>query len=199
MGVLNPLFVQEKLKKERIKIFSVFDFQKIFKVKYETAKKWIFRYEKKGYLIKAKKGLYFLKENPPLDFELANRLYQPSYVSFESALSFYEILPETIYQITSATTKKTKTFQVENLKFFYFKIKKDCFLGYSLKKIRGENVLMAEPEKALADFLYLVSLGKRKLTYERIKLKKIKKTKLLKYAQCFKNKKLLNLIEKIYA
>ena len=72
-------------------------------------------------------------------------------------------------------------------------------MGYSLKKIRGTNVLIAEPEKALVDFLYLVSLGKRKLSYERIKLKKIKKTKLLKYAQCFKNKKLLDLIQKIYA
>jgi len=84
-------------------------------------------------------------------------------------------LPETIYQITSATTKKTKTFQVENLKFFILRLKKIVFLGYSLKKIRGENVLMAEPEKALADFLYLVALGKRKLIYERIKLKKSKK------------------------
>ena len=127
MASLTFLFVQEKLKDERIKIFSVFDFQKIFKVKYETAKKWISRYQKKGYLIKAKKGLYFLKENPPLDFELANRLYQPSYVSFESALSFYEMLPETVYQITSATTRKTKSFQVENLKFFILKLKKIIF------------------------------------------------------------------------
>jgi len=199
MASLNFFWVEEKLKKEGIKIFSIFDFQRIFKVKYETAKKWIRRYQKKGYLIKARKGLYFLKANPPLDFELANALYQPSYVSFESALSFYGILPETIYQISSATTRKTKTFQVGNLKFFYFKIKKNCFLGYSLRKIRGRNVLIAEPEKALADFLYQVSLGKRKLSYERLRLKKIKKKKLLKYARCFENKKLLNLIEKIYA
>jgi len=199
MALLNFFWVEEKLKKEGIKIFSIYDFQRIFKVKYETAKKWIRRYQKKGYLIKARKGLYFLKDNPPLDFELANALYQPSYVSFESALSFYGILPETIYQISSATTRKTKTFQVGNLKFFYFKIKKDCFLGYSLRKIRGRNVLIAEPEKALADFLYQVSLGKRKLSYERLRLKKIKKKKLLKYARCFENKKLLNLIEKIYA
>ena len=72
-------------------------------------------------------------------------------------------------------------------------------MGYSLRKIRGRNVLIAEPEKALADFLYQVSLGKRKLSYERLRLKKIKKKKLLKYARCFENKKLLNLIEKIYA
>ena len=64
---------------------------------------------------------------------------------------------------------------MENLKFFYFKIKKDYFWDYSLKKIRGTNVLIAEPEKALVDFLYLVSLGKRKLSYERIKLKKSKR------------------------
>jgi len=79
MALLNFLFVQKKLKEERIKIFSVFDFQKFFKVKYETAKKWISRYQKKGYLIKAKTGsispLIFLLNQPFLFMEFCQKLF----------------------------------------------------------------------------------------------------------------------------
>jgi predicted transcriptional regulator of viral defense system len=198
MKKLNSIFVLTKLKESKIRIFSILDFQRIFDIDYESAKKAISRYVKRGIFTKIRKGLYFITNDHPLDFEIANKLYFPSYVSFDTALAFYGIIPETVYEITSATTNKSKEFLVNNLKFSYKKIKKECFLGYSLRKIQNRVVLIAEPEKALADFLYFVSLGKRNLEYERINLKKINKERLIKFAKCFKRKEILDLIKKIY-
>ena len=198
MKKLNPIFVIAKLKESKLRIFTTLDFQRIFDVDYEVAKKAISRYVKKGILTKLRKGLYFLTETPPLDFEIANRIYFPSYVSFDTALAFYGIIPETVYEIISATTNKSKEFLINNLKFSYRKLKKEYFFGYSPRKIQDRVVLIAEPEKALADLLYFVSLRKRSFEYERINLKKIKKEKLIKFVKPFKRKEILNLIEKIY-
>jgi len=97
MKKLTPFLVLEKLK--NVKIFTPLDFQRIFEINYQTAKKAIFRYKKAGILTEAKKGLYFLSPEPPPEFEIANKLYQPSYISLETALSFYGLIPETIFKI----------------------------------------------------------------------------------------------------
>ena len=196
---INPIIVQNKIKKAGLKLFSVLDYQRILGINnYGSARSSISRYLKLGIIQKARKGLYFLDDNPPSEFEIANKLYQPSYVSFETALSFYGIIPETIFEITSATPKTTRNFTVNNLKFSYKKIKKDCFVGYQPKKIQNVIILMAEPEKALADLLYFIALGKRSFSYERINLQKIKKQKLMNYAKSFNNKKLFELIKNLY-
>ncbi len=196
---INPILVQNKIKKAGLKLFSVLDYQRILGVKnYSSARSSISHYIKLGIIQKARKGLYFLTDNPPSEFEIANKLYQPSYISFESALSFYGIIPETIFEIISATPRITREFTVNNLKFSYKKIKKDCFVGYQPKKIQNAIILIAEAEKALADLLYFVALGKRDFGYERVDLKKIKKQKLMNYAKGFKNKKVFELIKNIY-
>ena len=196
---INPIIVQNKIKKAGLKLFSVLDYQRILGIdNYGSARSSISRYLKLGIIQKARKGLYFLDDNPPSEFEIANKLYQPSYISFETALSFYGIIPETIFEITSATPKTTRNFTVNSLKFSYKKIKKDCFVGYQPKKIQNVIILMAEPEKALADLLYFVALGKRSFSYERINLQQIKKQKLMNYAKSFNNKKLFELIKNLY-
>jgi len=199
MGRLNLIFILNELRQKNLKIFTILDFQRIFNLNYESAKKTISRYVKKKIFTKARKGLYYLTQDSPFDFLIANKLYQPSYISFETALSFYGIIPETIFEIISATSRPSREFIVNSLKFSYKKIKKECFLGYLPKKIKEETVLIAEPEKALVDFLYFVALKKREFSYERIDLKKIKKKKLIEYAKCFKNKKLLELVKNLYA
>lgn len=196
MKKLTPLLVLEKLK--TIKIFTPIDFQRIFDVNYQTAKKAIFRYKKAGIISEARKGLYFLSQDPPPEFEIANKLYQPSYISFETALSFYGLIPETIFGIISVTPRSSREFVVSNLKFTYKKIKRECFMGYRPQKVRGRTVLIAEPEKALIDLLYFAVLKKRRFNYERINLKKIKKQRLFRYAKFFRNKKLLELVKNFY-
>jgi len=196
---INPILVQEKFKKAGLKLFTILDYKRVLEVNYSTAQRSIFRYVRMGFLVKARKGLYFLKNNPPHGFEIANKIYQPSYISFETALSFYGIIPETIYEVISASSRTTRSFNVNDIKYSYKKIKKNCFNGYKPIKIKDATILIAEPEKALVDYLYLVALGKRKLAYERIDLSKIKKTKLLNYANQFQKKKIKEIINNFYA
>ncbi|MDO8444107.1 MAG: hypothetical protein Q7S80_01205 [bacterium] len=116
-------------------------------------------WQKKNQVIQLRRGLYFLpsfdkaKIKPDM---LAARLYEPSYVSLEYALSYYGIIPEAVFTITSVSTRKTAHFLVEGIgNYSYQKIKKEAFGGYGTYLENGVSYNLAEPEKALLDFFYL--------------------------------------------
>lgn len=195
---LKPHYVVKTLKQKKITLFTPLEFRRVFDVSQDAAK-WFIKTHVKGELfIKLRNGLYILADSPANHYLVANRLYTPSYISFDTALSFYGIIPETIYSITSATTRGTKEFCAMNIRFVYHKIKKQVYTGYKPINHRGNTILIAEPEKALADYLYFVALNRRGLHYERLDLGKIKKTKLLNYVKLFKRSKMNSLIKKIY-
>ncbi|MBI2439708.1 MAG: hypothetical protein HYV45_03880 [Candidatus Moranbacteria bacterium] len=116
-------------------------------------KNWV----NKGHLIMLRRGMYVVAEEAknadPVWF--ATKMYQPSYVSMEKALSFYGIIPEAVFTVTSVTTRKTKEFDTKLGRFSYQKIKKSAFGGYETKKDGKISFNMALPEKALVDFFYL--------------------------------------------
>jgi predicted transcriptional regulator of viral defense system len=136
-----------------------------------------------------------LAKKPP-DIFIANKLYQPSYLSFEYALSYYHIIPEVVYTVTSATVKPTREFEVLGHLFSYSKIQSKAFRGYVPKKIDNYTVLLAVPEKALADCLYFVVLKKTSLN-ERMDVSGLNRKLFLKYVKLFGNKKLVLLARKI--
>jgi predicted transcriptional regulator of viral defense system len=156
----------------------------------------------RGNLNRIKRGIYILSDNQPTKFEIANYLCKPSYLSFETALSYYGIIPETVYAITSATTNKNaKEVNFEDQVYQYRKIKKGLFFGYQPVKIRDRLVLIADREKALLDYLYLLSLKNGQLN-GRMDLSKIDKQKLGRYVNYFmrfirKNRALINLLKEI--
>lgn len=193
-----PLF-EGKLKEKKILIFTPLDIKRLFGISKVAATFLIHRYAKKGLIKRLKRGLYSLHDTHISSFCLANKLYTPSYISFDTALSHYGLIPETVYSITSATTKATRRFTVQGINYTYQTLKKEFFTGYRAVKYQGETVLLAEPEKALADYLYFVELKKRTFSYERLNLKKIKKIKLIAYVRLFKRPKMINLIKEIYA
>jgi len=195
---LNPIKVQRELIKRGVPMFSPLEFRRVFGVNKNTANFFINYHLKTGLFLKIRNGLYILADHPSNHYLIANRLYEPSYVSFDTALSFYGLIPETIYTITSATTKTTREFKVRDIRFVYHKIKKKIFTGYKAMKYLDSTILIAEPEKALADYLYFVALKKRGLHYERLDLKKIKKAKLLSYIKIFKQPRIIKLVKKIY-
>lgn len=162
-------------------------------------KKWV----DLQYLVKLKKGFYLLNrkdilENLDLAF-LATKLYFPSYVSLEYALSFYGIIPEAVRVVTSITTKKTTKFTNNLGEFFYRHIKPKAFLGFELKKYKFLSYQIATPEKALVDYFYL---NQKKFIpssafFDSMRFnlnKKFKLNKLNYYANFFDNKKLDNII-----
>ncbi|MFA5433698.1 MAG: hypothetical protein WC319_12635, partial [Candidatus Paceibacterota bacterium] len=81
--------------------------------------------------------------------------------------------------------------------FTYQTIKKEAFTGYQLREVNREKILMADAEKALADYLYFVDLKRISLN-DRLELRNIDKNKLIKYAELFNRQGILKLIEQIY-
>ncbi len=195
---LNRLEVEEKLKSLNLLIFTPREFRDVFGVKKNTTSLFIRRNLKSGLFVKLRNGFYMLKDTRPSLYFIANKLYQPSYISLEKALSHYGIIPETVYTITSITTKPTREFKTPKGIFSYQRIKKEAFIGYGPKEIEGTTVFFAEPEKALADYFYFVDL-KKALLNDRLDLKNIKKTKLLAFTRLFKRSNIVKLIEQIYA
>ena len=112
-------------------------------------------WQKKGYIKKIIKGYYFFSD---LDIDestlwtIANKIYKPAYISFETAMSHYRLIPESIYMITSASTRRTSLFDTPMARFSYRTIKPSLFFGYSL--LTG-GMKMAFVEKAILDYLYI--------------------------------------------
>lgn len=161
------------------------------------------RWQEKGLIIKLKKGVYLLNRNDRRInlsvYFIANQLYGPSYVSLEYALNFYGLIPEAVFDITSVVTKKTMRFQNETGVFIYQHIKPDAFRGFSaIKEENGTFVFIAEPEKAVVDFLYLhlndlkkEVKDKFKLSYRFQNLENLRASRIMELARLFNNHKLL--------
>jgi len=119
------------------------------------------RWEKQGKLIRLRQGFYTfptVTEHGDAPFYFANKIYAPSYISLESALSFHGIIPEGVIQITSVTARKTKIFQNNLGSYIYRSIKPDLMFGYTIQQSTLSHrwsIMMASPEKALLDYLYL--------------------------------------------
>ncbi len=188
--LLKPIHVREALVRRGIRIVSRLEFERIFETHSHRAKYFLERQTREGLFVRLKKGLYGLQTDPPAEEEIANRLYQPSYISFEYALAYWQILPEMPYTVTSATTKPTRLFAVNGIAYSYRSIQPKAYTGYVLQKKEQRSFLMAEPEKALVDYLYFV-MRVEKSQNDRLHLSRIRKGKLMRFARLFGSKKLL--------
>ena len=137
----------------------IYDFQslKIRYKKYSNISQKISTETKKGNLIKIKRGLY--TDNLLLDcYIISNVCYEPSYISFEYALSFYGLIPEHVSIYTSACfgKKNNKTYKVNDITFEYRSIPDEAF-PYGIvfnKNEEGIRYKIASKEKCLCDALY---------------------------------------------
>lgn len=195
---MNRIQIEETLKEKGLFVFSPREFCDVLGIPLKTGSVFVSRNLKSGLFLKLRNNYYMLKDSHPSLYLIANKLYQPSYISLESALSHYGIIPEVVYAVTSVTTKPTREFKTPKSVFSYQRIKKSVFGGYNPVSIEGHVVLLAEPEKALADYLYFVDLKKISLN-DRFNLKNIRKGKLLEFIRVFKREGLLKIVKEIYA
>ncbi|MDP3997408.1 MAG: hypothetical protein Q8P73_02820 [bacterium] len=195
---LNPIIVRDKLVERGLIIFTPQEFRTLFGVSTGAARKFIHSYTKKSLFMKLRNGLYTLNEKQPSPYVIANKLYQPSYISLETALSFHQLIPEVVYSITSITTKATREFAALNQSFSYTRFKKSIFQGYQLVTHGTDRFLMAEPEKAVADYLYLVALSHKPLN-DRLSLDRFSQQKLQAWVRLFQSRRLTQLLRDLYA
>ena len=108
-------------------------------------------------LISLRRGLYIIGTKmdlpSPEPFLIANHLRGPSYVSLESALSYWNMIPERTYEISSVTIKTSKLYKNPVGRFSYHQLKTPYY-SYGIKNIEyspKQTMLVASPEKALCD------------------------------------------------
>ena len=130
--------------------------EKMKAVKYPRMK--LSRDVKSGKVIRLKRDLYETnKDTSPL--LLAQSIYGPSYISFDYALSFYGMIPETAYSVTSATymKRRDKAFHTDICSFYYSDVPENVFpLGVLFDQLDGEGFFIASREKAICDKLYKI-------------------------------------------
>lgn len=120
----------------------------------------LYEWQKTNKIKKISNGFYVFSDKKLNEVEtcfIANKLREPSYISLEYALSYYSLIPETVFLRTNITTKKTAFIKSAIGDFSYRSIKENLFFGYTIKEMGGIKFKIAEPEKALLDFLYLRS------------------------------------------
>ena len=120
------------------------------------------RWVKRGYLSKLRQDWYAfsdLKGNPEMPRYVAQRIYTPSYISLHYALSFYGIIPEAVTDITCVTSNRTTAYSNEFGHFSYQTVKPTLFFGFRQIPLSPQgSYLLAYPEKAIVDLLYLYPL-----------------------------------------
>jgi len=193
---MNWINLERTLKARGVKLFSPLELRRLLGVSPVAATFLVHRYARQGGLIKLRKGLYCLADQPPSDLAMANRLYAPSYVSFEYALAYHRLIPEAAYTVTSATPRPTYTIAAAGKRFEYHRIKRPAYTGYEPVTLDGGTVLLATPEKALVDYLYFVSLNKTILN-DRLRAGKLVRGKVAAYATLFGRPSLLRLVHRL--
>jgi hypothetical protein len=163
-------------------------------------------WQKNHEIERLKRGVYiFSEEKEKVSAEeIAFILYEPSYISLEYALNHYGIIPEAVFNVTSVTTKTTRKFSNDFGLFSYRSIKPGLYFGYNVHQTDYGKYLLAMPEKALLDYVYL-NLGKInnerdveeiRINYDRLS-ELISKKKIKDYLKEYKIKKLDRIINLI--
>lgn len=186
--------VRKELKNKGLAVFTPREFGRLFGVPKTAVRQFIHANTQKKFFTKLRNGLYALEDKRPNLYFAANKMYRPSYVSLETALSYYGIIPEVVYSITSVTPKSTREFDAFGIDFSYTRIKQKAFRGYTTRKEGDTTVLFAEPEKALADYLYFVSLGKKTLN-DRLNVRRLDIKKVREYAGLFDRPGIMHVLE----
>ena len=111
--------------------------------------------EKSGELIRLKKDLYVGSKSEISKDLIANYLYGISYVSLETALASYGLIPERVYAVRSVTTKRAKKFSTPLGIFDFVTVPEDYFsIGIRQEIVENKYAfLIAEPTKAICDML----------------------------------------------
>lgn len=142
-----------------IKNLPGFTLNDIRKIDPAFHKRQLMDWLRRGY-IKSFAGEYYLLADQQMDeslrFMLANRLYEPSYISLESALAYYHVIPESVLSVTSVSSRKSKQYESNWGALYYRSVKPTYMFGYEvIETAPNRKYSIARLEKAVLDYLYL--------------------------------------------
>lgn len=115
---------------------------------------------KNGWLVRIKKGVYFIAGIESRGFanlsiyKIPQLLVRDSYVSFEAALQYHGMFDQFLKTIVSVSKKKYKTTEIQGINYRFIKAKEDLYYGFEEKHIENSLVKIATLEKAILDLLH---------------------------------------------
>jgi predicted transcriptional regulator of viral defense system len=183
------------LRKVGMSYFTISDICDLFHISNNYASQMAYQLKMEEEIEEIEKGKYTLPEGSQYPFLIASKTVQPSYISFKTALCVYRTkkVPDTEFYYV-ATPKRKRPIVFKKYNFKYITLKPYKFFGFCQLNVNGNEVAMAELEKAIVDCLEETEYGP-----DLIKLKDILKDfldnisikKLIKYAIRCHNKSLL--------
>jgi predicted transcriptional regulator of viral defense system len=194
--------------KNELNDFSIFSLNEIKIIDPNFHRRRLNEWQDKGYIKKVIRGYYIFSDlqlSEEILFKIANRIYSPSYVSLESALSYYHLIPESVYGITSISTRKTCHFKTAIGEFIFRSVNPPLFFGYYLMGYKGQYLKMASIEKTLLDYFYLHSDIETKQDFDSLRINKemffeqTDEKKLMSFLERFNQKKLTRRINTFWS
>lgn len=174
----NLALMTKRIYDSGLKVFTLDTLRVILAIEKESSAFGVIkRLAINGVLEKIERNKYLLAGAEIHDFALANFLYSPSYISFESALNFHGVLSQFPYEITSVSSRKTVKKNIAGKLFSYARLQKSLFWGYEKKN----GFLIASSEKALFDQAYLSAKGLKTLSWDEYDLTLVNQKKLKSY------------------
>jgi len=194
--------------KSELKDFTIFSLNEIRNIEPDFYRPRLNEWQDKGYIKKVVRGYYIFSDlqlSEEILFKIANRIYLPSYISLESALSYYHLIPESVYGITSISTRKTYHFRTPIGEFIYRTLKPQLFFGYYLMNYKGQYLKMASIEKVLLDYFYLHPDIETKQDFDSLRINRevffeqMDRGKLMNFLEKFNQKKLTGRINHFWS
>ncbi len=143
-----------------VQLFSdtpVFSTQELLLLDDSFNRENLFHRQKSWKIIQLKRWRYVIADRLRSEkdlYHIASRIVQPSYISLETALSLYNLIPEAVIQVTSITTKKTQQIHSATWSYIYRSIHPSIFWWYELHTWETWSYYLASIEKAILDYLY---------------------------------------------
>ncbi len=162
------------------------------------------RWVKAGKIYQLRRGLYSIappyQKKQPHPFLVANHLQKASYISLQSALSFYGLIPEVVNITTSVSTGRPERLETPLGIFEFRHIKPELLFGYRMVELGEQSAFVATPEKALLDLIYLQAGSDSAAYLKELRLQnteKLDKDLLRKQSEKFNTPKLQNAVNGI--
>jgi len=181
---MNTVALLQRLQSARATIFTANDLRLLFGVRNrQSLYTALHRLVTRGVLRRLSKGLFICAGVSVDPFALANLLRRPSYVSLESALNLHGILVQTPRMITSVTTGRPCRLKAAGHEFRYRHLSPQLWFGFE----RNGAFLVAVPEKAFLDWLYLSHRGARPALLDEMAWRRLDRRQLNRWASSIRS------------
>lgn len=165
-------------------IIRVKEFASRSHVSESAVKKALRRHATKGILEEVSKGLYLNTLASGFSArDVVNVVRPNSYISLETALAEWGISTQHPIALTCVSTLDARIIRTKSLNISYRKIKETLFWGFQEKKTRYSTYKIAEPEKALLDWIYFSHNDGLPVPLDELRFEKVSRSRLIDYAK----------------